>query len=161
MLMCSCETSTKTVTLKQDYINLVEQYIDQDDSNHISYIILPVSECVKNDPSLKGFVIGPLYSHLWNSFKEERCHQVYCYKGKNIYLYTSVSDLFDLPINQQSVEYCKRDSCFLFEDVCSTEASLNYFRRAWLMSISGHNVVFQKNIDTLFLPIIKKDTPMD
>ena len=154
--MFSCETSTKCVILKQDYIKFIELYINEDSQNHISYIILPVSECVKKDSSLKGFVIGPLYSHPWNSFKEERCNQVYCYKGKKIYLYTNVSDLFDIP-NNHSIEYCKRDSCFLLEDVCSTEASLNFFRRAWLMTVSDKKVIIQNNIDTLFLPVIKKD----
>lgn len=160
-LVYSCGPNSKEKVLKQEYKKIIEQYIDEDSLNHISYMILPVSECVKNDPSLKGFVIGPLYKYPWNSFKEERCCQVHCYKGKRIYLYTNVADLFEMPIAQDSVEYCKRDTCLLVDDIYLTDASLNYFKRAWLMKYSNGKLVSQKNIDTLFLPIIKKDRPID
>jgi hypothetical protein len=160
-LMSCHKTSPKESLLKQEYIKLIEQYIDEDSLNHTSYMILPVSECIKNDPSLKGFLIGPLYRYPWQSFKEERCYQVHCYKGKRIYLLTNIADLLDLPINQDSIEYCQRDSCLLVDDIYAIDACLNYFKRAWLMTASDGNVISQKDIDSLFLPKIKKDLPCE
>ena len=118
---------------------------------------MPVNECIRNQASLSGHVIGPLYDNIWNSFKEERCYKVYSYKGKNVYLYTNLSDLIEFQADKQPIKYCKRDS-IPFIDGLSYDPSLNYFKRAWVISINDNKISHKTDVDKLFLPVIIKDS---
>ena len=118
---------------------------------------MPVNECIRNQASLSGYVIGPLYDNIWNSFKEERCYKVYSYKGKNVYLYTNLSDLIEFQADKQPIKYCKRDS-IPFIDGLSYDPSLNYFKRAWVISINDNKISHKTDVDKLFLPVIIKDS---
>ncbi|MBO4482912.1 MAG: hypothetical protein J5735_03765 [Prevotella sp.] len=120
-------------------------------------MIMPVNECIRNQASLSGYVIGPLYDNIWNSFKEERCYKVYSYKGKNVYLYTNLSDLIEFQADKQPIKYCKRDS-IPFIDGLSYDPSLNYFKRAWVISINDNKISHKTDVDKLFLPVIIKDS---
>ena len=120
-------------------------------------MIMPVNECIRNQASLSGYVIGPLYDNIWNSFKEERCYKVYSYKGKNVYLYTNLSDLIKFQADKQPIKYCKRDS-IPFIDGLSYDPSLNYFKRAWVISINDNKISHKTDVDKLFLPVIIKDS---
>ena len=35
-------------------------------------MIMSANECIRNQASLSGYVIGPLYDNMWHSFKEGR-----------------------------------------------------------------------------------------
>ena len=64
----SCKSRSTNDLLKPNCKNIIEQYIDNDSLKHISYMIMPVNECIRNQASLSGYVIGPLYENIWNSF---------------------------------------------------------------------------------------------
>ena len=154
--ICSCKSRSTNDLLKSNCKDIIEQYIDNDSLKHISYMIMSVNECVRNQASLSGYVIGPLYDNMWNSFKEEKCHKIYSYKGKDVYLYTNLSDLIEFHTDKQPVKYCKRDSVS-FIDSFTNNPTFNYFKRAWVISIND-NKIYKTDVDKLFLPVIKKDS---
>ena len=153
----SCKSRSTYDLLKPNCKNFIEQYIDNDSLKHISYMMMSANECIRNQASLSGYVIGPLYDNMWHSFKEERCHKVYSYKGKVVYLYTNLSDLIEFHAEKQPIRYCKRDS-IPFMDSFSNDPSINFFKRAWIISINDNKISHKTDVDKLFLPVIIKDS---
>ncbi len=140
--------------LKKENMNVIEKYIDSDSLSHTSYLIMSVNECVRNNQSLSGFVIGPLYANMWPSFKEERCHEIYLYKGKHIYLYTHLSDILEFPPKEQPISYCEKESYSIGNEY-SKALIASYFKKAWIVSFSDNKVLQKSNVDQLFLPKIE------
>ena len=149
----SCERKNYGI-LKKDSMRVIEKYIDSDSLSHTSYLIMSVNECVRNNQSISGFVIGPLYASMWPSFKEERCHEIYSYKGKIIYLYTHISDMLEFPPKDQSIRYCEKESYSKGDDFPQVSI-VNYFKKAWLISFSDNKVLQKSNVGQLFLPKIE------
>ena len=75
----------------------------------------------------------------------------------NVYLYTNLSDLIEFQADKQPIKYCKRDS-IPFIDGLSYDPSLNYFKRAWVISINDNKISHKTDVDKLFLPVIIKDS---
>ena len=151
----SCEKKTYGI-LKNNNTNIIEQYVDSDTIFHTSYLIISANECARNNYSLSGFVIGPLYVNIWPSFKEERCREIYSYKGKHIYLYTQISDILELPMGKRPIRYCEKDSNPSESDY-SKAPIVNYFKKAWLISFSDNKILKKSNVEHMFLPEIKEE----
>lgn len=145
---------------------IIHKYVN--DNDYKSFFI--TSSCnLFSEKKYSGILIGPMYEGLFYYFDNLSIQYYDRYGGKTIYIDSVTFFDNNKSVSLENINYCKQDSFLLYQsiygDIYEYNSLVNYIKRAILINISSENndekIINILNADTIFLPDIKEDNPLN
>lgn len=160
------------IEIKQEYHDVVCEYINNHE-NYNTFLLIPMQRVFSANKFIyakygNGYLIGPCFPLLKEFYKGSGFVKVGDVSGKRVYILSQFSELFEN--NDTTWENtCKLDKFVLLrehykEEIYPKDPSsniINYLCRANLVSKSNGKIIVNTRPDTLVLPIIKEDYPIE
>lgn len=160
------------IEIKQEYHDVVCEYINNHE-NYNTFLLIPMQRVFSANKFIyakygNGYLIGPCFPLLKEFYKGSGFVKVGDVSGKRVYMLSQFSELFEN--NDTTWENtCKLDKFVLLrehhkEEIYPKDPSsniINYLCRANLVSKSNGKIIVNTRPDTLVLPIIKEDYPIE
>lgn len=159
------------IEIKQEYRDVVFEYINNNE-NYNTFLLIPMQRVFSakfiDAKYGNGYLIGPCFPLLKEFYKGSGFVKVGDVSGKRVYMLSQFSELFEN--NDTTWENtCKLDKFVLLREHHKEEIYpkgpssniINYLCRANLVSKSNGKIIVNTRPDTLVLPVIKEDYPVE
>lgn len=160
LLMVSCTyTKSPKLSFKQEFVDSIKCYVDRDTSVHNSYLILYIDKVFHERTIPNGYLVGPLYPGLSASLHQKEYIKLFDYKKKAVYLYDIDTEF--LQSSHEPTKFCKQDSVLFYDTIYSKDPMINFLKRANLFYFRKGKMVIEAKVDTLILPKLYIDRPIN
>jgi hypothetical protein len=155
-------TQKRDYQVRRDCYTAIKVYVAEHKECN-SFLLLSTQKLFNEDGTHPGFLIGPLYKGLDKELKDFAPTEFLEIDGRKVYLFSEVSYLLNndhIPISG----YLKPDSVLILsydqQRIYNHNRLINYLKRAKLLYFEQGKLRICNSPDTLYLPVIKVDSPV-